>query len=324
MAGEELLVNVHLDPELSLPPIVKALWPGATVADLKASLAQDDPTGQMRVEDFDLAALSAASRPLPGEAVVTWELLDVVICAPREEATVAVAAGEEAWPQEAWHGEAWPQEAWHGEASHEEAACEEALPEQRPREEEPALGPCEYRVVQGPLVKKPGTQGPGGAKIVKLSRKVGATFRTTGQTWTGPAGGEWVELDPVLEKPGWLLVEGPGFDLPGPLLERVAPDEETPMVLSLFSAIAKVVLCDVLVRPSQKVSYVQKWINLKRGENLPQNKVWCVKATPEETEGKVFLKTMNMLSPSEVLGNIGFRDGDTFVYVIIGKDGDFC
>ena len=84
-------------------------------------------------------------------------------------------------------------------------------------------------------------------EVVKLNRKVGSTVRysesvvvrspdvfqhlmpcsqwpqhqlilevpTTGKTWTGPAGGLWVEL--AQEKPGWLLVrtldEGSAMDV---------------------------------------------------------------------------------------------------------------
>ena len=30
----------------------------------------------------------------------------------------------------------------------------------------------------------------------------------------------------MAEKPGWMLVEGPGFNQPGPLLEEIGPEEE--------------------------------------------------------------------------------------------------
>ncbi|CAE7310391.1 unnamed protein product [Symbiodinium natans] len=85
--------------------------------------------------------------------------------------------------------------------------------------------PVEYRVLQGALFKKP-SKDPSSAKVTKLSRKVGSKVRSTGRTWRGPAGGLWIELD--AKKPGWLLVEGPGFNQTGPLLEKLRPAEEAP------------------------------------------------------------------------------------------------
>ena len=80
----------------------------------------------------------------------------------------------------------------------------------------------EYRVLQRSLVKRPGSS-PTGPKTLKLTRPVGSVMFTTGRTWTGPKGGEWVELDSFVEKQGWLLVQGPGFGIPGPLLQHPDP-----------------------------------------------------------------------------------------------------
>merc|ERR1711879_1074647 len=103
-------------------------------------------------------------------------------------------------------------------------------------------------------------------RIIKLSQPVGSKVGTTGRTWTGPCGGEWVELDMWREKPGWLLVHGPGFDQRGPLLEKVLPGEEEPMVLSVMSPVLSdgvtqstedVHLCDICARPSQTLGEVK-------------------------------------------------------------------
>jgi len=77
-----------------------------------------------------------------------------------------------------------------------------------------------FRVVQGTLFKKPSLD-PATGKTIKLSRDVGSTVWGTGRLWTGPAGGKWMELASELGKPGWLLIEGPGFGVSGPLLEKV-------------------------------------------------------------------------------------------------------
>jgi len=83
-------------------------------------------------------------------------------------------------------------------------------------------GQCEYRVLQGMLFKKTSLD-PTTRKIVKLVRPVGSIVKVTGRRWTGPSGGEWVELDSEVEKPGWMLIEGPGFGVSGALLEKVGP-----------------------------------------------------------------------------------------------------
>lgn len=64
------------------------------------------------------------------------------------------------------------------------------------------------------------SRDPASGKIVRLKREVGASVQTTGNTWTGPGGGLWVELEAGTneEHGGWALVQGPGFGLSGPAL----------------------------------------------------------------------------------------------------------
>lgn len=64
------------------------------------------------------------------------------------------------------------------------------------------------------------SQDPASGKIVRLKREVGTSVLTTGNTWTGPGGGLWVELEASAseEHGGWALVQGPGFGLRGPAL----------------------------------------------------------------------------------------------------------
>eukprot|EP00439_Symbiodinium_sp_Y106_P064010 s6040_g10.t1 len=59
-------------------------------------------------------------------------------------------------------------------------------------EEAASALPVEYRVMQGPLFKKP-SKDPNSSKVIKLNRKVGSKVQSTGQTWQGPAGGLWLE-----------------------------------------------------------------------------------------------------------------------------------
>jgi len=287
--GDEqwISVTVHLSAGWAIP---KTLWPGATIWDLKEELAHDDPTGKTRPEEFHLGCLPAegsTASPLPDASPIGADMTNLVICTPGE--AVVPAAQEEQWPAE---------------------------PEVPPE-------PCEYRVTQGRLLKKPGAD-PATPKVVLLKRKVASTVKTTGRTWNGPAGGEWVELDPEAEKPGWLLVEGPGFDVKGALLEKVEPGEEPPMVLSCYSAVSKTTVCQVCVKPSQTIKHVQAWIQCHCPHAQKLMKIWCVKAEPEDADGSHFLKTFNSLPQEVVLESEGFKDGGTVVFVIIGSSGEFC
>merc|ERR1711879_233018 len=116
-------------------------------------------------------------------------------------------------------------------------------------------------VVQSSLFKKPGSD-PETQKITKLSRPLGSIVRTTGQSWTGPSGGKWVQLDPDAEKPGWILVEGPGFNTPGPMLENAEPGEESPLILKLYSMITSSEVCEVCIRRGATISTLKNWISL--------------------------------------------------------------
>eukprot|EP00930_Biecheleria_cincta_P096879 TRINITY_DN88657_c0_g1_i1.p1 TRINITY_DN88657_c0_g1~~TRINITY_DN88657_c0_g1_i1.p1 ORF type:complete len:221 (-),score=44.46 TRINITY_DN88657_c0_g1_i1:13-675(-) len=139
----------------------------------------------------------------------------------------------------------------------------------------------EYRVLQGPLFKKP-SKNPASQKVIGLSRKVGSKVSTTGKTWTGPSGGVWVELDPSKEKLGWLLIEGPGFNQPGPLLELVEPGEEEPIVLFALSPIDDSPWCDICLKPSQTVRHAKHWLALR----MPGLQVEKMMVAREKPSGK--------------------------------------
>ncbi|CAK9037698.1 unnamed protein product [Durusdinium trenchii] len=69
--------------------------------------------------------------------------------------------------------------------------------------------PTAYRVLKSDLFKKPNVSGD---KIIKISRPVSSTVRTTGELFVGASGGIWAELDVTAgEKKGWIYVKGPGF-----------------------------------------------------------------------------------------------------------------
>jgi len=187
----------------------------------------------------------------------------------------------------------------------------------------PEADVVEYRVMQGPLFKKPGAK-PETPKVIKLTRKVGSTVKTTGKTWTGPSGGQWVELDSSAEKPGWLLIEGPGFNQPGPLLEKVVPGEEEPMVFFALHPVDDSPLCDICLKPSQRVSHAKWWLAL-RCPGLKTSKVTIAREKPSAKTHGMGLRNFpaHWILPDEVkIKDTGFKDGGELVFFYMGNAED--
>lgn len=194
---------------------------------------------------------------------------------------------------------------------------------------------CEYRVMQASLFKKPGTN-PASDKIVRLKGVVGRTVHTTGRYWTGPSGGKWVELDSLVEKPGWLLIEGPGFGVTGPMLQEIEPNEEPPLVLSVvkpndFDGVRQ--WREFVVSPNAKISEAKIWIALLFGlspTKLILSKPFDMKAFrsgfAQTTSlddgmgiGTYYLKPDDVLSDNNVtIREAGFQDGGEVQYVYCG------
>jgi len=188
----------------------------------------------------------------------------------------------------------------------------------------------DYWVMQGQLFKKPGTC-PETPKVVKLTRPVGSIVKTTGKTWTGPSGGEWVELDATSEKPGWLLVEGPGFNVAGPMLEQATPGQMEPLVLKLFSMITSSELCDICVHTSQTIAKVKQWVGLRDPHGLKPSKVLVANEMPGEEERSSFsiasFPRDKLYSDNIKLQDTVFKTGDLVPYFYLGEatdDGRFA
>ncbi|CAE7785515.1 dnajb6-a [Symbiodinium sp. CCMP2456] len=187
----------------------------------------------------------------------------------------------------------------------------------------------EYRVLQRSLVKRPGSS-PTGPKTVKLTRPVGSVMFTTGRTWTGPQGGEWVELDSFVEKPGWLLVQGPGFGIPGPLLQRVKPGEAPPLLLRVAKPVEigcareeEREMREIVVSPTANVRDAKEWIALIFGLSDPR-RIIVGKPTDARTRAAVtgagfHIKSCDGLLDDETsIADAGFSDGDELCYVYTG------
>mmetsp|Transcript_59234 Transcript_59234/g.173255 ORF Transcript_59234/g.173255 Transcript_59234/m.173255 type:complete len:386 (+) Transcript_59234:116-1273(+) len=181
----------------------------------------------------------------------------------------------------------------------------------------------EYRVLQRTQVKKLGSD-PATGGAVKLTRRVGSTIFTTGRTWTGPRGGEWVELDHVVEKPGWLLVQGPGFGVPGPLLRKVEVGEEPPLLLRAErpgesgSLEGEAEMREFVISTNARVSEVKEWIALLFG--LEPTSL-LVAARGEETTAVAGYKINQggLLRDSVTVSEAGFEEGDEVHYVYTGN-----
>jgi len=186
----------------------------------------------------------------------------------------------------------------------------------------------EYRVLQRSVIKRLGSD-PATGGAVKLARQVGSTVFTTGRTWTGPQGGEWVELDNIVEKPGWLLVEGPGFGVLGPILRRVVPGEEPPLVLRSEQPTPVedkdlVEYREFVVGRNATVMEAKRWIAL----NWELNPSKLIIARPpdpstpyKEYYGRVppICSPDGLLQDDEGLTEVGFSNGDQVQYVYTGQ-----
>lgn len=193
--------------------------------------------------------------------------------------------------------------------------------------------------LKGPLLKRPGDDPADTSKLVKLQRPVGSTIRCTGQSWIGPSGGEWVQMDAAAEErtPGWFLLVGDRFGLPGPLLRRVEEGEVPPMVLHAVSSVAHSdrpsVPCDgdrreFVVWPSTTVLQMKAWISLcfsikasmvmvfKSG-SAPENEEWFGSTSAWHNIGAERFADDEM-----TVEEIGFKDGDEVQYVYTGHTPD--
>lgn len=187
----------------------------------------------------------------------------------------------------------------------------------------------EYYVLQSNLIKRLGSDPATPDKTIKISRKVGSKVFSTGRTWTGPQGGEWIELDGKVEKPGWLLVEGRGFGAPGPLLRMVQPDAETPIVLHVLKPERlrdpdNVEVREFLIEPSAKIRDAKQWVALMF--DLDASKI--IVGAPETISEDVIklydlrfdLHTGGVLLHRDdiSLSEAGFTDGCDFQYAYTG------
>lgn len=120
--------------------------------------------------------------------------------------------------------------------------------------------PCALFVLQGVNFRKTGDD-PVAAAITRVKMANGTRLWSTGRTWRGPSGGLWTELDSAVEaKGGWVLIEGPGFGLKGPVLGNTKPQQEHLPQLSEAAELktrASRVLVD-LVGPAQKLQHMPK------------------------------------------------------------------
>jgi 3-oxoacyl-(acyl-carrier-protein) synthase len=189
----------------------------------------------------------------------------------------------------------------------------------------------EYLVLQRNLVKKLGAD-PSGTAMVLIKREVGCTIFTTGRVWLGKQGSEWVELDPLVEKPGWLLVEGRGFGPPGPLLQLLKPGEPQPLVLEVeiptapseeeISEVdneklrAQRTFRKIVVRNDSKVRDAKEWIALIFGIQPSLIIVGAPGANLKPFGGDAF--NVSLLDDTTQMDKAGFKDGDTVPYCYIG------
>ncbi|CAL1142910.1 unnamed protein product [Cladocopium goreaui] len=173
----------------------------------------------------------------------------------------------------------------------------------------------EYQVMQGVIFKSKGAQ-PSSSKIVKLEKAVGDLVKTTGRTWLGPAGGHWIELDPVFHKAGWLLIEGPGFGKVGPLLEEVLPNEPEAIVMRFSSPYNDDEIHQICIKPSWTIGQVKQWMCI-RLPCLRREKIVIVKRRCKGRAAR-FTPSSFLLDDRVRVEETDFRDGEELPYIYMG------
>lgn len=317
---EEILqVVIHIDQELGIE-VAKQLPVGATIADLKKLLLEDEPTSDVNMDSIALALAPSSGaetgRLLSNAELITKDIVELVLCAPPDNETIVsteAITGTVVCPT---FGSDAATVAKHGDSVDLADAVD--TPDNLPS----SVQPCAFRVMQGPLFKKPGAD-PATSKVIKLNRKISSAVQTTGRIWQGSAGGTWVELDASAEKPGWLLVEGPGFGIRGPLLEKIESHDEQPIIIELVNAVKKTSLGEICVKPSQTVQVAQSWISLRVEDNLVYDKIWCMKATRKDVQGGKFLRALDPLKANSTFNSLDFQEGEFLCYALLNSDTSF-
>jgi len=172
---------------------------------------------------------------------------------------------------------------------------------------------AEFRVMQGSLFKKPG-QDPTTKRIVKMHRQVGSKISTTGRTWMGPSGGQWVELDPFVEKLGWLVLEGTSFGQPGLLLEKVEIGEEEPIVLRVRSPVLDDHMCDICLKPHETIRHVKYRITLC----WPGLKLECLEIAKQDAAPLRNGSSGTTLANIVMVRDTSLKHGDELIYFYLG------
>jgi len=191
--------------------------------------------------------------------------------------------------------------------------------------------PGEYRVLQGVVFKKPGAD-PTTDKGIRKVQAVGSTMRTTGNIFTGKNESEWVELDSP-DTPGWVLVQGPGVGMPGPLLQKVEPNQEAPFIMRTTSPKAIIKDPDTdeqtlrerkfVIQPSASMTEVKAWLSLLFKLNV--SKLRILKPEDQRPSTGNFVVWHNrgddeFVPDSWSVKEAGFRDGDLMEYTCFGFD----
>lgn len=192
--------------------------------------------------------------------------------------------------------------------------------------------PGQYRVLQGVVFKKPGAD-PTTDKGIKKVQAVGSIIQSTGRLFRGKNESEWVELE-CPESPGWVLVQGQGVGMPGPLLQKVEPHEEVPFILRTTSP--KAILEDpdtegrcpkegkekkFVMRPSASMTEVKAWISLLF--KLDATKLRIMKPEDQRPSTGNYVVWHNrgedeFVPDSWSVKKAGFRDGDLMEYTCFG------
>lgn len=142
-----------------------------------------------------------------------------------------------------------------------------------------AGGPNAYLVAQGICFLKR-SRNPCSTQITKVVKAVGTVLHTTGKTWRGQQGRIWAQMaaDGSPDDSGWVLVEGPGFGVVGPLLLGCSDGMGAAGAPSVQVKLGREVVFECLVPPSATVSQLLQVMCART--RLTPSRVILTKAAP--------------------------------------------
>uniref|UniRef100_A0A7S4RAP8 Uncharacterized protein n=1 Tax=Alexandrium monilatum TaxID=311494 RepID=A0A7S4RAP8_9DINO len=189
-------------------------------------------------------------------------------------------------------------------------------------------GPRVYRCAVCEIFVKRSVK-PTKGKIMKVKKETGSCLYSTGNTWTGPSGGRWMELDQASGEAGWALIYGPGFGLKGPALLDASDDAILSVQVFLLGSMdsgseMQGVIWESLVRREATVGEVKasmaREVGLKPYCCVLSKDKPCLNGIPGSNGQRLPVDYMPELKDHKVMGDCGFEGGTAILLLVYVGD----